>query len=251
MKMSSVDLLTELKANFNGFETQWPNDLTKVINALNSERLQFETSYIRISSIQAWRTSVIAEFMDEDCASFFFEAQNDLLVSHCLARCGSFRQALKALRSSIENIFFSLFYMSHSVELIKWTQGKHKAGFTELFNYFESHPTIEPFGLEKTGLTTLKSEYSTLSKAVHASAKQFRMTSDLIDTKLWVNDATSVSKWSSREGKVIVAINLLLLHLFSEFLKGARHPGLRKTIGLTIPKAKHSIIKNDLGVNLL
>ena len=35
----------------------------------------------------------------DDSLAFFFEAQNDLLVSHCLAREGSFRQALKALPS--------------------------------------------------------------------------------------------------------------------------------------------------------
>ena len=109
--------------------------------------------------------------MNPESEAFFFEAQNDLLVSHCLSRCGYFRQALKTLRSAIDNFYFAIYYKDYPIELEKWLLGNHKLSFSELQSYFESHPLIIDSKIELTGLDLLKVEYSTLSKAVHGSAK--------------------------------------------------------------------------------
>lgn len=244
-------LQAEIIKNFAKFESQWPTDLAAASASLASARESFTKSYIRISSIQAWRTCVVANSVDEDSLAFFFEAQNDFLISHCLARSGSFRQALKSLRGALENVYFSMYYKDHPVELEKWQAGRHKIGFTELGTYFESHPALQGKDKSRTGLALLGGEYSTLSKAVHGSAKMFRMTKNLIDIQLWSSDVTSVGKWAAREKAVISGVNLLLLHLFRNELQGMKHRNLRETLGLVLPKSMHAPIKNDLGITLI
>ncbi len=248
--MSSA-LSDEIEHNFAAFDAQWPADFSAALAGLSSQRDFFVNSFVRISAIQAWRTSLLEEKMSEDASAFFFEAQNDLLISHCLARSGSFRQALKALRSCIENVLFALYYKDHPVELTKWTLGQHKLGFSEMMTYFESHPSISSRPINLTGLDLLKAEYSTLSKAVHGSAKCFRMTEALGDIRLWINDKASVGKWSSRERSVVTGLNLLLLNLFCENLKGANALGLRQVLSLSFTKTMRTSIKKELGVTLV
>jgi hypothetical protein len=241
-------LRDEVESNFDVFEKQWPNDLHKAQGALSGSRKKFVDSYLRISTIQAWRTSVILGNVSEGAEAFFFEAQNDFLISHCLARCGSSRQALKALRGAIENIYFSLYYNDHPVELAKWEEGRYRINFPELNSYFESHPAVHnrPQGLQS--LATLKDEYSTLSKAVHGSAKAFRMTKNLTEIHLWGSDAAAVGKWATRESHVITSINILLCHLFADKLQGASNRNLREIIGLVASKPQQKIMKDTLKI---
>ena len=248
--MSLAILRGEMKSNFTDFTAQWTKELDAVSNQQAAHFPLFEDSYIRIASIQAWRTSVVEQAMDDDCAAFFFEAQNDLLISHCLATCGSYRQALKALRSFIENVLCSLYYMDHPVELQKWLQGKSKIGFSDLYTYFSGHPLIDEKSLNRSGMPEIAKEYATLSKAVHASAKQFRMTTDLSDTKLWVADAVAIAKWGSNERNTVLAINMLLLQLFFTELTGAKNRPLRDMLGLVVPKKSHADIETRLAVTL-
>lgn len=244
-------LREEIESNFATFEAQWPAEFADAQAQLLPSRQHFVDSYVRISSIQAWRTTVLMGTLDEDSEAFFFEGQNDFLISHCLARCGSFRQALKALRSAIENIYFCLYYKDHAVELKKWMLGKHKLGFTELHSYFESHPTVTEHTASPNGLEHIKAEYSTLSKAVHGSAKSFRMTKNLTEIRLWGGEVPEVSQWATREKAVIVNVNLLLLHIFRDQLLGAKNRNLRESIGLVVPKSRHIAIKAELGVTLV
>ena len=181
----------------------------------------------------------------------FFEAQNDLLMSHCLASCGSFRQALKSLRAAIENVLFFLYYKDHPIELEKWGHGRHRITHSELQSYFESHPKILGKSIALQYLASLKEEYATLSKAVHGSAKTFRMTRNLSDIQLWSTDKKYVSMWATREKSTIVALNFLLVYIFSDLLKGASGRPLRQVLGLTIPKHKHRALKSEVGVNLI
>lgn len=248
--MTSSALKEEIEENYSTFETQWPSEQKDAVAAIASQRKKFVGSYVRISSIQAWRTSVVQDAVDDDSLAFFFEAQNDLLVSHCLARAGSFRQALKALRSAIENVYFTLYYKDHPIELRKWQLGQHKAGFQELHAYLAGHPDIQPHGTQDTGLDTLHEEYSTLSKAVHGSAKSFRMTTNLIDIQLWSKDLASVGKWETRERTVVVALNLLLVHMFHGLLTGSQRSGLREVMGLVLGADRAVKIKTALGVNI-
>jgi hypothetical protein len=240
----------EILGNFESFSAQWPQELQAAQVALKGASKYFEQSYIRISSIQAWRAA-IAINMPEEAEAFFFEAQNDFLISHCLSNCGSFRSALKALRAAIENVYFFLYYKDHPVELEKWNFGRHKLGFTELTSYFEAHPSVLGKQLAANAISALKDEYSTLSKAVHGSAKAFRMTQNLCDIRLWGGDAISVGKWSAREKIVIGSLNILLIHIFRDSLVGAKARGLRETLGLVIPKAQHSSIKSETGIVLI
>jgi len=244
-------LRDEILNNFTKFESDWSDELLAAKLGLVPALNKFEQSYLRISSIQAWRVSVILGNVCEGAEAFFFEAQNDLLTSHCLARCGSFRQALKALRSAVENIFFSLFYMDHTVELKKWELGRHKLGFTELCSYFESHPANHCYPVAQSCIEAIKSEYSTLSKAVHGSAKVFRMTQNLTEIRLWGNDLAAVGKWASRERAVIVNVNILLLHMFSTKLLGTNNRNLRESIGLVVPKAQWAELKETIKVTLI
>jgi hypothetical protein len=247
----TADIRAEIKANFAKFEDAWPKELNAAKAAIVPARAQFEHSFLRISSIQAWRTGVVNSAVSADAAAFFFEAQNDLLTSHCLASCGSFRQALKALRSALENIYFSMYYKDHPVEFAKWEQGSHKLGFKELSTYLEGHPDLAGVPAPLTGLPVLQNEYSTLSKAVHGSAKQFRMTNNLEDIRLWAGDTIAVSQWATRERLLIQSLNLLLLSLFREHLAGAKLLGLRQVVGAVIPKNRHPEIKTALGITLI
>jgi len=244
-------LRAEIEENFKVFEAQWPIDQAAATAAIAPTRSKFVASFIRISSIQAWRVTVLREVLDEDSEAFFFEAQNDLLVSHCLARSGSFRQALKALRSAIDNVLFALYYKDHPVELQKWELGQHKMGFTELHNYFIGHPALAEVGGSDSGLDTLKLEFGTLSKAVHGSAKQFRMTDKLDEICLWDADLASVGMWETREKTVILALNYLLAHMYREKLTGAQRLGLRQAMGLVVPKARQAYFKSVLKITLV
>lgn len=244
-------LQQEVSHNFDQFDAQWPQAFATALKDLSSGKAHFVASYTRISSIQAWRTSVVAGVVNEDALAFFFEAQNDLLISHCLARSGSFRQALKALRSAIENVYFSMYYKDHPIELAKWNHGRHKLGFTELTNYFESHPAFFGISKNRTGIDLIEKEYSTLSKAVHGSAKQFRMTKNLIDIQLWSSEVPQVGQWASRERDVIQGLNLFLLRLFQTELQGAKHRPLREILGIVLTKAAHKWIKDELAVTLI
>ena len=248
--MSSA-LATEIANNCRAFDAQAVSALAAARTALAPAKAHFESSYARIASIQAWRTSVIQEVSCEDAQAFFFEAQNDFLVSHCLARHGSFRQALKALRSAIENVYFSLYYKDHPVELENWLRGQHKLGFTELTAYFEKHPALARGFPGKVPLAVLGTEYSTLSKAVHGSAKAFRMTQNLSDVQLWIGDVTSVGKWASREKAVVSAVNLILLQMFRDKLTGTKLRGLREVLGLVIPAAQAAKIKTSQGITII
>jgi hypothetical protein len=135
--------------------------------------------------------------------------------------------------------------------LAKWEVGQHKLGYSELHNYFESHPALNGIGESLTGLGPLKGEYSTLSKAVHGSAKIFRMTQNLTDIRLWGDDPASVGKWATRERTVIGNLNLLLAHMFRDQLIGAGHRNLREVMGLVVPKASRIHLKSALGITVI
>lgn len=244
------ELRAEISANFDRFDQNWPTDFDKARLGLQQQKQKFLESYSRIASIQAWRTSLISGSMSEQAEAFFFEFQNDLLISHCLARSGSFRQSLKGLRSAIENFYFCLFYKDHPVELEKWDLGRHRISFSELTNYFETHPLISDCSIPASGIDQLKNEYSTLSKAVHGSARQFRMTRDLNQINLWDGNAISASQWASREKAVIGAANLILLGLYRSSLQGTKQVGLRSVVSLMFPNQKKTAIKSELGVSL-
>jgi hypothetical protein len=239
-------LLSETEANFKKFDIDWRADQAAVSAELAEDKTAYLASYRRIVSLQAWR-SFLETRISEGSLAFFLEAQNDALTSHVFANLGSWRSALKALRGCIDNILFCLYYKDHPVELRLWHEGKHKLTFAEHFTYLESHPerVLVP-QLDATPI--LRAEYATLSKAVHASAKSFRMTNDIKETQLWSDDAAQLGKWQTREQVVITSVNYCLLALFRDQLEGGAAPALREAIGLAVPASRLSDIKTHMKV---
>jgi hypothetical protein len=159
---------------------------------------------------------------------------------------GAWRSSLKSLRSCIENVLFAMYYKDHPVELRLWDQGAHRLGFAESVSYFERHPDLTK--VTNRGLDVLSHEYAVLSRAVHASAQSFRMTSDG-KTLLWSGEKSRLGAWATREAAVIKGINLFLIALFRAELQGARKPNLRQAIAFAVPatlfpkvKAEHSVV---------
>jgi hypothetical protein len=241
-------ILKEIEANFKAFDADWRSEMSKTATELAKDNATYLRSYRRIVSLQAWRAHLESR-VSEGSLAFFLEAQNDALTSHVFAALGSWRSALKALRSCIENVCFCLYYKDHPVELTLWLAGEHKPTFNELFNYFEHHPRrIKAASIDAMPL--IRSEYPTLSLAVHASAKAFRMTEDIKSTLLWSDAQDRKGKWQTRERDVIMALNLLLLALFRDDLSGAAAAGLREAVSLAIPASKYPDIKTHMKVFL-
>jgi hypothetical protein len=242
-------LKKEVAHNFKKHSKAWKAELDIIVNDLSAEPEKYLPSYMRVATLNAWRTLLLDNDVKNESIQFFLEAQNDALTAHVFANMGAWRSSLKALRSCIENVFFCLYYKDHPVELTLWKQGKHKLGFSELHKYIESHPDFSGKSANVSGLEIIKAEYSTLSKAVHGSSGLFRMTAGT-ETTVWTSDKTSLGKWLAREKATLCALNQVLLVMFSAKLTGASLPQLRKSISLIFPPAKRLVIKSSLAVNL-
>lgn len=245
-----ADLRDEVLANYHGFTGQWPRLLESVRSKLVAQTKIYEESYLRITSLQAWRSELLDSFCPGDALEFFCEAQNDAVLSHALASMGIWRSALSALRSLIENSFRFLYYKDHPVELIQWRTGVHQLSRVELSSYCSAHPSVKPLDKKLTGLQVLFDEYSTLNLAVHASAKGFRMYSPENGVTLARGEIADRGKWAARERHVLKGVNLLLLAFFRSELQGASRRNLRKAISFAIPKSLNARIRSHLGVSL-
>lgn len=242
--------IEEVENNFESFFTSTPNDVIGVTEQLNVNKNQFKASYRRLVSLQAWRSELFEQTIDPKAEEFFKEAQNDALMSHSLARQGAWRVSLMSLRSCIENTLFGLYYCDHLVELEQWDNGDHKLGFTEIINYLNRHQNFTGFSEQKTGLDGIKAEYSTLSKAVHGSTRQFRMTRSGAIEGLNVYSESDLGAWLAREKSTLMFLNKILIVFFRKKIEGALKVNLRKAISLAVPIAKHSEILECYGVKL-
>jgi hypothetical protein len=241
----------EIEVNFDAFTASWKGSLPVSIAALDPRREEFLRSYSRIVSMNAWRGNFLANRVSAGSMEFFAEALNDALVSHVLARCGSWRSALMSLRSCVENTCYCLYYMDHAIELRLWESGRHRPAFSEIHTYLEQHPDVSALGNSPvTGLATIKEEYATLSRAVHASAKSFRMTPNPQGTSFWKADPASLGQWRTREQRTLCGLNLLMTTLFCELLQGAQQILLRRALWLVIPVSLHARVKSELKVNI-
>jgi hypothetical protein len=243
--------IDEVKANFQRFTAAYLTELSSVQASISNHEDIFVESYQFLTSINVWRELIIKNRVAESAYAFFVEAHNDAVSSHAFARMGSWRAALKSLRSCIENVLFCEYYKDHPVELRLWDQGKHKISFSETMNYFDSHPDISDLPTDFTDLPRLQREYGTLSRAVHGSAPSFRMTGDDGFTNLWICDVARIGSWHTREHAVILCINYFLLSLYRELLQGAQFPGLRQAIGLCLNSQHHrDKVRDTIGVNI-
>lgn len=244
-------LRAEATQNFNAFTPRWREELEESSKALGKYETVFQQSYERLISLEAWGSRVLEHRLSDDAMGFYREAQNDALVSHVMARLGAWRLALKSLRSCIENVLYTLYYMDHQIELELWTLGRYKVGFAAVHKYLIAHPLLYKLPRSVTGLDLLHGEYGTLSRAVHAAAKGFRMTSEGDTTQLWNADIKQLRAWAKREKQSVVAVNLLLLSLFRTGLSGAQQLNLREAISLVVSNSsKRALVKTSLGITL-
>jgi hypothetical protein len=244
-----MSLRDEIEANFDRFITRTDNELTAVRKALAARRDTYLDCYTRVAALNGWRELLLGTVISASSLSFFLEAQNDALTSLVFARFGSWRSANKSLRDCIENVLFCLYYKDHPVELKLWNLNQFRIGFSATHKYLNEHPDIRRMNRGVTGLEQLKSEYSTLSKAVHG-AHAFRMSDASGTTRLWTEEVVSANAWRTRERSVLTALHLLLITMFREHLQGARLLPLREVLALTIPTSKHPLVRTALKVNL-
>lgn len=243
------DLQDEIRANFSSFTSAWKSEQATVTGELDASSETFFASYMRLVSLNAWREYLLSNILSQGSLAFFFEAQNDALVSHVFARQGAWRSALQSLRACIEAVVFCLYYKDHPVELMQWKMGKHKPSCANLLEYLASNPCFLKLDANITGLAAATSEYSILSRAVHGG-ESFRMTVGHGGTKLWSSAAASLGAWATRESHTISALNLMLLTMFREHLDGTKLALLRKAVSLTLPTTRHTAIKQHLKVVL-
>ncbi|MCK6452589.1 MAG: hypothetical protein L6R19_17340 [Alphaproteobacteria bacterium] len=242
-------LQDEIDANHLAFFKSWTKEARRNWKALEKNPV-YRASYRRVTALQAIKTHLVVPHYSAESAAFFFEAHNDALVSHVGASVGAWRSALQALRSSIEHALCAAYYRDHPVELELWTSGKFLIGFAELIKYAEKHPQLAKVGTQLAGLDILKSEYATLSKAVHGSAANFRMTDPISNVLLWNADPIKAAMWSSREGRTIEGISLLMVGLHSQLLQGAALSPLRSVLYFSIGASKRAKLKQALHVNI-
>jgi hypothetical protein len=230
------------------FEERWLREWSETEKRL-SKNPNFEDAFTRLLSLQAWRSEVFEDKLQEGEMQFALEGQNDLLVSYILARSGQWRTALQSLRAAIENYLNCLYFKDHPVEFELWTQGNYRTQFSELVSYFSSHPRTAHLADKEFGIDIIKSEYATLSKAVHGSAQAFRMT-QTTGPKLFSADSAALGKWNTRNRHVIRGINLLLLSLFSEELHASRKRNLRKAMSHALKATDRDWIKKTHSVTI-
>jgi hypothetical protein len=213
------NLRDEIQDRFDRFETAWQSELATVAKDLGRAKDIYFESYLQLVSLNVWRNELFPSAVSADGVLFFLEAQNDGLVSHVLARIGSWRSALKSLRSCLENTAFGLYFNDHPVELRLWNAGRYKPSFASTVGYLEKHPALDGIQQNVSGLDVFQKEYGTLSKAVHGSVP-FQMTAETGATSLWTSSLKSLKQWRTRERVVIQSVNLLLLALISRTSAG-------------------------------
>ncbi len=243
----------DISASFTRFRGNWLQDFGTVTAGLYADKAsrdKLADSYRRMVSIHSWRVTVLAERCPGDVGGFFKEAQNDFLMSHVFASAGAVRPALQTLRSGLEDIATGLYYAEHPVEFERWNRGKHRLTVSELFSYFRTHPRLEDRPASVCPLGNLESEYSSLSRAVHGSAVNFRMTGDSDGNIVWKGDKVALSKWNTRHTQVLRGCNLLLLNLFSEELEGTKRRDLRRLIGQCLTATQANAVRQTLSINL-
>jgi hypothetical protein len=238
----------EILANHARFEAKWINELQECTAALAGDEA-FKKAYSRLVSFQAWRSELLQEVISDGSLQFSLEGQNDLLVSYLLARGGQWRSALQSLRAALENYTNSFYFMDHPVELKLWEIGSFRTQFSDVVKYMTDHPSNIGIPTAKTGIDIIKSEYATLSKAVHGSAVSFRMSSNG-GPRFFDEARSNLGMWETRSKLVSRGLNLLMCSLFREHLSASRKRNLRKAITYSLKASDKSWIKETLSITL-
>lgn len=238
--------ITSIEQTQQKFTTQAKSEISdKKVSRLNK-------SYISVASLQAWRKAIY-ETKSKEIHDLFLEAQNDALLSFTLAHIGMWRPALQSLRSFLEGMVRIAYFDDHPVEFVWWQSQKHKISTTRTLKlYLSKHPKIAQSKTIAPALPDylkeLASEYSTLSKAVHASSTAFFMTKEG-DIEISTDEEKYYNPWYKRHDACIRNVNLLLLCMHQDKIQGTGNRDLRQLISLTIPVRHHAEIAK-LGIKL-
>lgn len=241
-------MIPEILENHSRFESRWTSEMQECMAALAGHDA-FKKAYSRLVSFQAWRSELFQEILSTEALQFVLEGQNDLLVSYLLARGGQWRSALQSLRAALENYMNSFYFMDHPVEMQLWNIGNLRTQFSDLVKYMIDHPANIDMPSNKFGIDIIKSEYATLSKAVHGSAVSFRMSSNG-GPRFFDESSSSLGMWETRSKAVCRGLNLLMLSLFKEHLSASRKRNLRKAVTYSLKPSDKSWVKKDFLITL-
>lgn len=242
-------LSDEVKNNYEAFAEKLPKTLVSNCNLFKSKPELIE-SYARIASINALKIDLVDQRFPKGAAHFFFEAHNDLLLSHVNASFGSWRPALQSLRSFMENTLAAIYFSDHPIEFEKWRDGKFSIPPKELREYISDHPRISNLSKELKLKDLMDREYSTLSKAVHGSNVSFRMTTDDGRTNIADPNQAELGKWSTRERSTIDICITAMIGVLREHLEGAKMQNLRSALSLTLRVKSKEALKIHCGVKI-
>jgi hypothetical protein len=240
---------SELKANYEVFSEALPKRLVANCNLFRNKAALIE-SYARIASINALKIDLIEQYFPKGAAHFFYEAHNDVLLSHVNASFGSWRLALQSLRSFMENTLATIYFLDHPIEFEKWKNGKFSISPKELREYVSDHPKIVDLSKELKFKAAIDKEYGTLSKAVHGSSVSFRMTTEDGKTNIANPNEADLGKWSTRERITIDICLTAMIGVLRDQLEGAKMQNLRGSLGLTIKPRSRDALKKHCGVSI-
>lgn len=244
-----VKVADEIKTNYLAFSQAVSNSIVANISTFKGDEKLAE-SYARIAAINALKVDVVEPHFPKGAAHFFFEAHNDALLSHVNASFGSWRPALQALRSFMENTMASVYYLDHPVEFEKWSNGDFQISPKEMREYIAEHPKLFKIVKELDLKAALDKEYGTLSKAVHSSSSLFRMTTADGKTNIANPSAADLGKWSARERTTIDICITALVGILSDFLDGAKMQNLRAALRIAIQSNSRAALKKHMDISI-
>jgi hypothetical protein len=242
-----VKVAENIKANYIAFSQTVSNSIVANIATFKGNEKLIE-SYARIAAINALKVDLIEPHFPKGAAHFFFEAHNDVLLSHVNASFGSWRPALQALRSFMENTMAAIYYLDHPIEFEKWSIGDFQISPKELREYIAGHPKLAKLVKELDLKAALDKEYGTLSKAVHGSSSLFRMTTADGKTNIANPSMADLGKWSARERSAVDICLVALVGVLSHYLDGAKMQNLRAALRIAIQSNSRAVLKKHMDV---
>ncbi|MFA6966327.1 hypothetical protein [Bosea sp. (in: a-proteobacteria)] len=238
-----------IKVNYLAFSETVSNSIVSNIAAFKGNEKLTE-SYARIAAINALKVDVVEPHFPKGAAHFFFEAHNDALISHVNASFGSWRAALQALRSFMENTMAAIYYLDHPVEFEKWSIGDFQISPKEMREYIAEHPKLARIVKELDLKAALDKEYGTLSKAVHGSSSLFRMTTADGKTNIANPSTADLGKWSARERNAIDICITALVGVLCRYLDGAKLQNLRSALPSAIQSNSRAALKKHMDISI-
>ena len=204
--------------------------------------------YAQATVLESWRSRLLDSRLGPGLP-FWYEAQNDYLLSLVHAGNGVWRSSLQALRSFIENATGAIYYSEHPVEAKRFVSADFRLTWSQTKEYFNTYPYASAAANFRTSaITALASEYADLSKAVHGSSESFRMTAGRQFPLLCSSDRIKIGAWRTRALASAKAINSVLLLHFSSDLTGARLRPLRDELSAIYSTRDRSRIRQSLNI---